>query len=113
MSADESSDKDPNESNSDVIKPKIADPVVQSLLKTLKAISMMLTVDNVLKTKKGNNDLFQRVSDLVSYFVCCGLLDKFYEFFQCIQEPLEDTSVLMAYHTAIEMLQGIVAAMIR
>ena len=57
--------------------------------------------------------MYQRISDVISYFICCGLLDKYYRIFQCIREPLEDTAVLMAYHTTIEMLQGIVAAMVR
>jgi len=110
---DESPDKETNESFFDTIKPKITDPLVKVLLQTLSTVSKMLTPDCSYKAKKGVNDMYQRISDIASYFVCCGLLDKYYRIFQCIREPLEDTSVLAAYHSTIEMLQGIVAAIVR
>ena len=110
---DESQDKQTNENFFDSIKPNITDPLVKSLLQTLTAIAKMLTADSGTKAKKGSSDMYPRISDVISYFICCGLLDKYYKIFQCIREPLEDTSVLMAYHTTIEMLQGIVAAVVR
>ena len=110
---DESQDKETNESFFDTIKPRITDPLVKVLLQVLTTVSKMLTPDCSYKAKKGVNDMYQRISDIASYFVCCGLLDRYYRIFQCIREPLEDTSVLAAYHTTIEMLQGIVAAIVR
>ena len=89
------------------------DPLVLTLLETLTTITRMLNVSQGDKSLKGGGDNAQRVSDLVSYFVCCGALGKYYKMFQYLQEPLEDTSVLTFYQRVIEMLQGIVISLAR
>lgn len=96
-----------------MIKSAITDPLAKSLLLMLTAAMKNLALDVATKSKKMSNDLTQRINDLISYLVCCGLLDKYHRIFQCIQEPLEDTSTLLAYHTAIEMLQSVVATIVR
>ncbi|XP_065059584.1 S phase cyclin A-associated protein in the endoplasmic reticulum-like isoform X1 [Rhopilema esculentum] len=98
---------------STIIKPMSNDLLVLTLLETLTTITRMLNVSQGEKAQKGVGDNAQRVSDLVSYFVCCGALGKYYKMFQCLQEPLEDTSLLTFYQRVIEMLQGIVLALAR
>eukprot|EP00112_Aurelia_sp_Birch-Aquarium-sp1_P014789 Seg321.6 transcript_id=Seg321.6/GoldUCD/mRNA.D3Y31 product="S phase cyclin A-associated protein in the endoplasmic reticulum" protein_id=Seg321.6/GoldUCD/D3Y31 len=102
--------KELNESQENV-KLKNEDPLVCSLLQTLSSITRMLNVG--AKTKKGSSDNFQRISDLVSYIVCCGILDKYHQIFQRIQEPLEDSTTLQFFDNVIQMLQGVVISLVR
>eukprot|EP00794_Sanderia_malayensis_P010037 gene10037-11063_t len=102
-----------NDQALDSIRTTSNDQLITSILDALISLIRLLRIDANANRGKNANDAMQRVHDLVSYVVCSGMLEKYHQLFQNIQEPPEDTPILELNNKAILMLHGLVLSLVR
>lgn len=104
--------------------------VTESVLQLLQqddsvTLIIMKTLSNILKSfqpkwppssKKNDSnllDLQQRLTDLVSYMTCTGILEQLINIYHNIQGPFEDFNVISVIDTIISLFQNLVFSIVR